>query len=107
MDACDVSRTHGGWREKRTGLHERQFVETRRHWFTGRVEHHTGGGVNVLNLVEGREAVVESPTGAFKPFVVHYAETFIVPATVGSYTIRPYGESKGQQCATLKAFVRT
>jgi hypothetical protein len=42
------------WREERTGLHEREFIETRRHWFTGRVPHDTGGGVNVLNLVEGR-----------------------------------------------------
>ncbi len=26
-----------GWREERTGLHEREFIETRRHWFTGPV----------------------------------------------------------------------
>ena len=61
----------------------------------------------MLNLVEGREAVVESPTGAFKPFIVHYAETFIVPAAVGTYTIRPHGEAIGSECATLKALVRT
>lgn len=96
-----------GWTEERTGLHEFQFIETRRHWFTGKVPHHTHGGVNVINLVEGREAIVESPTNAFEPFVVHYAETFIVPAAVGPYTIRPYGESEGKRCATLKAFVRT
>lgn len=99
--------TSADWREERTGLHEREFIETRRHWFTGLVTHHTGGGVNVLNLVEGREAVVESPTEAFQPFVVHYAETFIIPAAVGAYTIRPYGESEGKECATIKAFVRT
>lgn len=95
-----------GWREERTGLHEREFIETRRHWFSKKVEHHTNDGVNVLNLVEGREAVVESPTGAFEPFVVHYAETFIIPAAVGAYTIRPFGESEGQECATVKAYVR-
>jgi len=96
-----------GWTEERTGLHEFQFIETRRHWFTGKVPHHTNGGVNVINLVEGREAVVESPDHSFEPFVVHYAETFIVPAAVGAYTIRPYGESIGKRCGTLKAFVRT
>ncbi len=96
-----------GWREERTGLHEREFIETRRHWFTGAAPHDTQGGVNVLNLVEGEEAVVESPTGAFAPFVVHYAETFIVPAAVGPYTIRPHGASAGRECATMKAFVRT
>lgn len=94
------------WREEATGLHEREFIETRRHWFTGPVLHRTDGSVNVLNLVEGREAVVESPTGAFRPFVVHYAETFIVPSQVGEYVIRPYGESEGKQCATIKAYIR-
>ena len=95
-----------GWSEERTGLHEREFIETRRHWFTKTVPHDTHGGVNVLNLVEGEEAIVESPDGGFAPFVVHYAETFIVPAAVGAYTIRPHGPSEGCKCATLKAFVR-
>ncbi|MDX6021517.1 class I mannose-6-phosphate isomerase [Scandinavium sp. V105_16] len=95
-----------GWREERTGLHEREFIETRRHWFTKPVTHHTGGGVNVLNLVAGDEARVESPTGAFAPFVVHYAETFIVPAGVGEYRITPWGKGVGQQLATVKAWVR-
>ena len=96
-----------GRKEERTGLHEREFIETRRQWFTGAAPHQTRGGVNVLNLVEGEEVVVESPSRAFEPFIVHYAETFIVPAAVGSYTIRPHGLSEGKQCATIKAFVRT
>ena len=64
------------------------------------------GTVNVLNLVEGAEAVVESPDGGFAPFVVSYAETFIIPASVGAYTIRPHGSGVGQQLATVKAYVR-
>lgn len=96
-----------GWREERTGLHEREFIETRRHWFHKPVIHHTNRGVNVLNLVEGREVTVDSPSGRFAPFVVHYAETFIVPAAVGAYRITPSGESCGQECATIKAYVRT
>ncbi len=99
---------HGeGWCEERTGLHAREFIETRRHWFGKAVPHSTGGGVNVLNLCEGAEVIVESPTGAFSPLVVHYAETFIIPAAVGEYTIRPHGPSEGKECATIKAFVRT
>jgi len=96
-----------GWREERTGLHEREFIETRRHWFTEAVQHDTHGGVNVLNLVEGEAALIESPERAFEPFVVHYAETFIVPAAVGPYTILPHGQSTGREWATVKAFVRT
>jgi len=95
-----------GWREEHTGLHEREFIETRRFWFSKPVRLNTEGGVQVMNLVEGREAIVESPTDAFKPYVVHYAETFIVPASVGEYTVRPYGESEGQEIGVLKACVR-
>lgn len=95
-----------GWREERTGLHPNEFIETRRHWFSKSVTHHTGGSVNVLNLVEGEEAIIESPTNAFKPFIVHYAETFIIPASVGEYTIAPYGKSLGLECGTIKAYVR-
>ncbi|MCL4540040.1 MAG: class I mannose-6-phosphate isomerase [Bacteroidetes bacterium] len=95
-----------GWKEERTGLHEFEFIETRRHWFQKPVRHNTNGTVNVLDLVEGDEVIVESPTGRFAPFVVHYAETFIVPAAVGEYIISPHGSSKGKQCATVKAYVR-
>jgi mannose-6-phosphate isomerase class I len=95
-----------GWREERTGLHENEFIETRRHWFTGKVLHETGGGVNVLNVIQGDELVVESPSGAFEPFVVHYAETFIIPAAVEAYTIRPSGMAEGERCGTIKAYVR-
>ena len=95
-----------GWREERTGLHPNEFIETRRHWFTKPVTHFTNNSVNVLNLAEGEEAIVESPDNKFEPFIVHYAETFIIPASVGNYTISPYGLSAGQECATIKAYVR-
>jgi mannose-6-phosphate isomerase class I len=94
-----------GWREERTGLHQLEFIETRRHWFTGPVHHHTRGNLHVLNLVEGNAAIVESPTSAFPPLTIHYAETFIVPAAVGPYTIRP-AEPAQQPLATIKAYVR-
>jgi mannose-6-phosphate isomerase class I len=96
-----------GWREELTGLHEREFIETRRHWFSKTVGHHTQGGVNVLNLVEGEAAIVESPERRFEPFVAHYAETFIVPAAVGPYTVRPLQSDPKKPLATMKAFVRT
>ena len=105
VNRCVALQSRDGWREERTGLHEREFIETRRHWFTKAVPHDTQGGVNVLNLVAGEAAVVESPAGAFEPFVVHYAETFIVPAAVGAYSIRP--QVAGRDCATVKAYVRT
>lgn len=107
VNAIEPLASGNGWREERTGLHEREFIETRRHWFTGTVAHDTGGGVNVLNLVEGDTALVESPDNAFEPFEGHYAETFIVPASVGPYTIRPLNDTVGAEMATVKACVRT
>jgi len=92
--------------EEKTGLHEREFIETRRHIFLKPVTHYTNGSVCVFNLVDGEEAVVTSPTLKFEPFVVHFAETFIIPASIESYTISPTKKSKGQQLATIKAYVR-
>lgn len=96
-----------GWTEERTGLHELEFIETRRHWFSDKVEHNTHGTLNVICLVEGEEIIVESLGNGFEPFLVHYAEVFIVPAMVGQYSIRPYGEAEGKKCATIKAFIRS
>lgn len=93
------------WREERTGLHSLEFIETRRHWFTGIVPHDTKNNLHVLNLVEGDEAVVESPSGLFPALTVHYAETFIVPAAAGRYTVRPAHKSD-RELATIKAYVR-
>lgn len=98
--------TGDGWMEEKTGLHPNEFIETRRHWFTKTVLHQTNNSVNVLNLVEGEEAIVESPDNLFEPFTVHYAETFIVPAAVRNYTIRPSDKFDGKELATLKAYVR-
>lgn len=99
----EVLHEEDGIMEERTGLHPNEFIETRRHTFSKTVEHNTNGGVNVLNLVDGYEAVVESPEGKFEPFTVHYAETFIIPACIGRYTITPVGD---EECKTIKAYVR-
>lgn len=95
-----------GWREERTGLHALEFIEARRIVISEKWSHDTEGTVQVLNLVEGREAVVESPRQAFPPLVVHYAETFIIPAAAGEFSIRPYGAGKGSSVTVIKASVR-
>ena len=95
-----------GWKEIKTGLHPNEFIETRRTSFSVPVTYRTQGSVHVLNLVEGEEAVVESPDGRFEPFIVHYAETFIIPACVEAYTLRPSGLSEGKTCMTIRASVR-
>jgi mannose-6-phosphate isomerase class I len=105
VNRFEEAQSGDGWREERTGLHPLEFIETRRHWFTKAVPHETRGTVHVLNLVEGDAAIVESPTGAFEPMEVHYAETFVVPAAVGAYSVRPTG-TNGREHATMLAYVR-
>lgn len=92
--------------EESTGLTNRHSIETRRHNFTDTVIHKTHGSVNMLNLVEGEEIVVESINGEFEPFIVHYAETFVIPENVKEYKISPTEKSKGKELKTIKAFIR-
>ncbi|GAA0737606.1 class I mannose-6-phosphate isomerase [Clostridium oceanicum] len=94
-------------REEKTGLHELEFIETRRFWFEQKTLLNTNNVVNVLNLIEGEEAIVESPDESFEPFIVHYAETFIIPASVSTYTIRPTELSEGEKIGIIKAYVRS
>ena len=93
-----------GWREERTGLHDLEFIETRRHWFTKPVTQDTDGSVHVLNLVEGDGAVIESPNGVFEPFPIGFAETVIVPAALGRYRVVPGDPNR--EHATIRASVR-
>jgi len=94
------------WKEEQTGLHQLQFIETRRYWQSGVVTHQTNDGVHVLMLIEGQQAMVESPAVSFEPFSVNYAEAFIIPASIKEYSIRPAGLSEGKEIGVIKAYVR-
>ena len=74
--------------QEHTGLHELEFIETRRFTIRDSAEIDCHESVNVLNLVEGERCLVESVDGSFEPYEVHYAETFIVPESVGRYRLR-------------------
>ena len=87
---------------ERTGLHKLEFIDTFRHTHDKPIIHDTNGSVNMLNLVEGEGLTVESINGEFAPFEVHFAETFIIPASVGKYKITP----KNGEIKTIKALVR-
>ena len=108
LNRTEVLDSEEGWVGERTGLHELEFIETRREWFCRKVELSTNGSVNVLNLVEGDAAVVMSPDDSFEPYIVHYAETFIIPASVKTYMIAPYGGNHDdKKMAVIRAYVRT
>ena len=102
VQAIEETKDH---KEERTGLHELEFIETRRHWFDQKITLSTKGSVNMLNLIEGEEAVVESIDGSFQPYEIHYGETFIIPAQIEQYTITPKN-NKNQKLAVMQAYVR-
>ena len=78
---------------ERTGLHEREPLDTFRVSTAGEIPIRRNGSVHMLNLVEGRRAVLVSENGAFPPFELRYAETCVVPEAAGGYRIcSPDGE---------------
>ncbi len=79
---------------ERTGLHEREPLDTFRISTAGEIPVMRNGSVHMLNLVEGRRALLSSVSGAFPPFELRYAETCVVPEAAGEYNIRsPDGET--------------
>ena len=76
-----------------TGLHEREFIETRRYTITSAVEAESEGSVSQCNVADGRGAIIESTDGSFAPYEVHYAETFIIPESVKKFRIKPLDKS--------------
>ena len=93
-------------KEERTGLHELEFIETRRHWLKETIELETKGSVNVLNLIEGDAALVESTDGSFEPYEVHYGETFMIPAKLGKYKITPLENETETFLGIIQAYIR-
>lgn len=94
------------FKEERTGLHELEFIETRRAWMSEPAEFSTEESVNVLNLIEGEEACIEPLNPDLEPLTVHYGETFIIPESVKNYRIVPTNKGNTDQIAVICARVR-
>lgn len=103
VNAIHMVQENEDYTEEHTGLHELEPIETRRYDIKTSCTIQTNNNVNMLNLVEGKAAVIESPDGKFAPYEVHYAETFIIPASVGTYTIRP---ADNEPVKVIRAYIR-
>lgn len=80
-----------GWKAERTGLYETEFIDTVRYTLDKPHTIASNGSVRMCNLVEGSEVELSSPQGAFAPYRIHYAETFILPDAAGDVCITPIG----------------
>ena len=81
----------------------REIILLTRHWFAEAAAFDTAGHINILLLVAGRAAVVESPDDRFQPFLARYGETIIVPAQIGPYRVRPLRSNPTKPHALLRA----
>ncbi len=87
VNAVTIVYESGQGTVERTGLHEREFLDTYRVSTAAELPIRRNGSVHMLNLVEGGRAVLVSEDGSFAPMELHYAETCIVPEAAGAYRI--------------------
>ena len=88
------------WVELELGRHPDLFFAVHRLDFAEMVDEDTAGRFHVLNLVEGEAIEIESVAGDVHG--LSYAETIVVPASVGRYRVR---RVRGGPCKVVKAFV--
>jgi hypothetical protein len=90
-----------GFTELRLGELDELFFIVDRLDFEDEVAVETQGRFHVLNLVAGSEVAVETDRGDSHPLA--YAETLVIPASVGSYRLQ---RRHGPACKVIKAWVR-
>lgn len=102
INQIKVTKDESQFKEEHTGLHEREFIHTRRYTLRDRASFGCDGSVSMCNVVDGSGAIISSLDGSFEPFTVHYAETFIIPASIKEFAIEPLDDF----CMILRATVR-
>jgi mannose-6-phosphate isomerase class I len=81
--------------------HPDHLYDVKRLHLTGKVKMETDNKVLVMNLVEGTYIILESANGCRQTF--SFAETFVVPAAAGSFTII---NETGLEALVVMAFIK-
>ncbi|WP_295767126.1 class I mannose-6-phosphate isomerase [uncultured Mucilaginibacter sp.] len=81
--------------------HSQHFYDVHRLEFANEAYVELNGGCHVLMVVEGESVTVKTPGSADQTFA--YAETFVVPAAAGSYTLTNSGSTP---LKVIKAFLK-
>ncbi|WP_091170320.1 class I mannose-6-phosphate isomerase [Mucilaginibacter gossypii] len=88
------------WEIINLSTHPEHFYAIERFEFDTEITEDTNNQCHVLSLVEG-ESIAVITNG--REQVIHYAETFIIPAAVKSYTLKNTGKTRAK---VIKAFVK-
>jgi mannose-6-phosphate isomerase class I len=89
------------WRLMHLPTHTDHFYDVHRFEFATVVTAETQGSCHILSLVEGQSVLLQTAEGFTQRF--SFAETFVVPAAAGSYTLTNLGNSPAM---VVKAFVK-
>lgn len=90
-----------GWRIVHCPTHPNHFYDVHRLEFNRTVEVGMDGSCHVLSLVEGKTVLLETANGLRQRF--NYAETFVIPASAGSYRLT---SEAGEWIKVIKTFVK-
>ncbi len=90
-----------GWRLVHLPTHPVHFYDVHRYEFTTNVQGETNGSCHIMSLVEGESVMLETANGMRQRF--SYAETFVVPAAAGRYTLT---SEDRQPVKVIVAFVK-
>ncbi len=93
-------RSGAGYAEYEIGRHPELFFAVHRLDVDGLAEDDTRGRFHLLNLVEGEEVLLRTASG--REHRLAYAETIVVPASVGAYSLERKG---GSPAKIVKAFI--
>ena len=101
MPTPELLREGHGWAEYRLGDNPRLFFAITRLEFVESIQDATGDRFLAINLVEGERCTIE--TENHEPVELRFAESMILPASLGAFTLRNQGASP---CKVVKAFVK-